>query len=661
MNYQQEYNDLIVKMQYYSDLYYNLDNSDISDYEYDQMTQRVKELEAEHPDLIRLDSPTRKIGGKATFNPVKHRNKMLSLDDIFNKEKIFDWCMDVDEALDHEPVLYLVETKIDGLSVSLRYVNGKLILAETRGDGIYEGEDVTENIKQILDIPLELPEPIPYLEVRGEVYMTKPNFERLNASLEDEVKFANARNAAAGTLRQKDPQVVADRGLNFMAFNLQEIKGYTTDIYEHMQFYDLLNRLGIKHINKYYTCMDVEDIWDAVEMIGKLRGEFDYDIDGAVIKINSFKQRGQLGETAKFPRWAVAYKYPAEEKETRVTDIICQVGRTGRITPVAIFDPIKLCGTMVSRATLHNQAFINTLGINVGSIIKVYKSGDIIPRIRNVVELPWEEKLVPYQIPDSCPCCGSKLYSETQWSDKRCINPNCRARLERSIQNFCSREAMNIEGLGPKSIEMLVQRGVLTSIPDLYFLYKKKDKMIPVLGPKNTEKILEEIELSKERNLEFLLVGLGIPNVGKTIARTLAIRFLSMESLMSANLEELTSCDNISDSVATDILNFFKDFDVCNMIDVLKNVCGVNMFYILPENNEAKLKNQTFAITGSFKDHRRDEIEALITIYGGKYVNSITSKTDWLIAGYNPGSKLRKARDYDVPVISVEEFIVMCS
>lgn len=657
MNYQQEYNDLVMQAQHYSELYYDSDSPAVSDYEYDKLTRRIKELEKEHPELIRLDSPTRKVGGKATFNPVKHRNKMLSLDDIFEKEKIFEWVNDTESSL-HEPVLYLVETKIDGLSVSLRYEHGKLVMAETRGDGIYEGEDVTENVKQILDIPLELPLDIPYLEVRGEVYMSKANFEKLNNGLEEEAQFANARNAAAGTLRQKDPQIVADRGLNFMAFNLQECIGL--DIFDHLQFYTLLTQLGIKHISKYYICQTLEDIWNAIEMIGKLRGEFDYDIDGAVIKINSLKQRIQLGETAKFPKWSVAYKYPPEEQYTKVTDIICQVGRTGRITPVAIFEPIKLAGTVVTRATLHNQAFINTLGINIGSTINVYKSGDIIPRIRNVVELPWDKKQEPYRIPDKCPVCGMELYSETDWGDKRCINPWCSARLARSIENFCGRDAMDISGLGPKNIETLIKYDLVKSPLDLYLLKEKRERMIQA-GISGVDNILEEIEKSKEKSLEFLLVGLGIPNVGKNTARTLAIKFLVIDRIMTASIEELCECDNISDTTAKDIQYFFKQIDVINMIDCLENQCGVNVYYILPDNVVDKLKGQKFAVTGSFKDYRREEIEALILQYGGKFSSTVSKDVDWLIAGNGSGYKLRRARDLNIPIITINEFIVMCS
>ena len=472
--------------------YYNDDNPEISDYEYDQLMLRLKALEREYPDLITENSPTQKVGGTAKRTAgtlVRHDVPMLSLQDVFSREEIEAFVHDIEARMEN-PV-FVVEEKIDGLSLALRYENGTLSRAITRGDGVVQGEDVTENAKVIKDVVQKLKEPLSYFEVRGEVYMTKAAFEAVNErrQLLGLKLFANPRNCAAGTLRQLDSRITKERGLSLFVFNLQAVRG--KDFQTHIEAYNFMKRQGIKVIHAYHVCRTAEEVWDSIEQIGASRGDLPYDIDGAVVKLNDFSQRESLGATSKAPRWAIAYKYPPEEKESVVRSITLSVGRTGRITPTATFDPIRLCGTTVERATLHNQDFIDDLDVRVGDTVVVYKSGEIIPKIKAVVKEKRPERTEPFKIGDRCPVCGAKAEREADSADVKCINQACPAQVESHILNFVSRDAMDIKGLGEKNIAALIEKGFLHTIVDIFRLKEHREELIAqgVVGKeKNTDK-----------------------------------------------------------------------------------------------------------------------------------------------------------------------------
>ena len=510
-------------IEYHNDRYYNMDAPEISDYEYDMMMQELKTLEKEHPELMTEDSPTKHVGGTAKREAgvlVRHNVPMLSLQDVFSKEDIYRFVEEMKEQL--EDPEFVVEYKIDGLSMALRYEDGVLKLAETRGDGINFGEDVTENAKVIRDVKKKLKDPLPYLEIRGEVYMKEKDFEAVNERQEllGKKRFANPRNCAAGTLRQLDSAITKERNLSMFIFNVQDVKGLEFET--HTQGYEFLKRQGIKVIDDYKVCKTADEVWSAICAIGENRGNLSYDIDGAVVKLNRISDREKLGATSKVPRWAVAYKYPPEEKETKVLDIELSVGRTGRITPTAIFEPIRLCGTSVSRATLHNQDFIDDLDIGIGDTIVVYKSGEIIPKVKEVKKEKRPEGTKRFQIPDVCPVCGAKTEREKDTADIKCTSPNCPAQLERHIINFVGRDAMDIKGFGTVYIEALVRLSYLKDVADIYALKDHREELIEqgIIGKeKNTDKLLDAIEKSKENDAYKLLTGLGIANVGKAAAK----------------------------------------------------------------------------------------------------------------------------------------------
>ena len=653
-----EYLELVKKLNHYAELYYAQDEPEISDFEYDTMNNRLKQIEKEHPDWIVPDSPSVRVGWKAEKGVlVKHNVPMLSLQDVFEKEDVYEFVDQMRSEFGDEAE-FLVETKIDGLSMALRYENGELKLAVTRGDGITEGEDVTMNAKQIPDVVRQLKEPVPYIEIRGEVYMTRKAFETVNAKAEEEGSktFANPRNCAAGTLRQIDTRITKERGLSLFIFNVQETRGITFNT--HLEGYEYLKRNGVKVIENCFKCRTADEVWDAIQKIGTMRNDLAYDIDGAVVKLNNLSERSKLGNTIKFPRWAIAYKYPPEEKETRLLDVEVNTGRTGRVTPVAIFEPISLCGTMVSRATLHNQDFIDQLGLGIGDTILVYKSGEIIPKVKevNVNKRPADWK--PYKMPDSCPVCGHKLAREEGGADLKCVNLTCPGTLVNRIVNFVSRDCMDIKGFGTEYIRKLTEGGYIKDIADVFELADKREKLIEekLLGlEKNTDKLLSAIEDSKRQTpADKVLAGLGIPGVGKATAKELIRTFGSVDAIAEADRDALVSVQDIGEISAEGIFNFFRDEGNRNLLSRLKDL-GLNFARAESENAGTALAGLTFCITGTLEGMSRSEAESLIESNGGKPVSSVSKKTSYLLMGADAGSKERKARELGVPIISLEE------
>ena len=577
---EEQIKELRDKINYHSDRYYNQDSPEISDYEFDMLMQQLKKLEKEHPELVTKDSPTQHVGGtaKRTAGVLVHHNvPMLSLQDVFSKEEVVDFVEQMKEQLDDPE--FVVEYKIDGLSMALRYENGDLSLALTRGDGVNFGEDVTANAKVISDVKKKLKDKPEYLEIRGEVYMKNEDFDRVNEQQELLGKkiFANPRNCAAGTLRQLDSRVTKERKLSMFVFNIQQVRGM--DIMTHTQGYEFLKRQGIPIIEDYKVCKTADEVWNAITAIGENRGNLGYDIDGAVIKINRYSDRELLGNTSKVPKWAIAYKYPPEEKETKLLDIELSVGRTGRITPTAVFEPVRLCGTSVSRATLHNQDFIDDLDVGIGDTIVVYKSGEIIPKVKEVRKEKRPDGWKRFMIPDVCPVCGAKTEREKDTADIKCTSPNCPAQLERHIINFVGRDAMDIKGFGTVYIEELVRLGYIKDIADIFELKDHREELIEqgIIGKeKNTDKLLETIEKAKENDAYMLLTGFGIPNVGKAAAKTIMKCFSSILDLEDADRDALMEVDDVGEVSADCIFRFFHDEKNKEMIARLKSL-GVNM------------------------------------------------------------------------------------
>lgn len=663
MDIRQEIDDLRELIRYHNDRYYNQDDPEISDYEYDMLSVKLRKLEEEHPELQADDSPTRKVGGVAKREAgvlVKHNVPMLSLQDVFSKEEVYSF---VEKILkEKEDTVFVVEKKIDGLSVSLRYEEGQFAMGVTRGDGINYGEDVTDNIRMIKDAVLTLKEPVPYLEIRGEVYMKTEDFNAVNEKLEAEGKklFANPRNCAAGTLRQLDPQVVKDRKLSLFVFNVQDSRGISFT--SHSQSLEWLSRQGIKVSEDYRLCRTADEIWEAITEIGESRGSFAYDIDGAVVKVDSLSDREHFGATSKVPRWAVAYKYPPEEKETIIRDINLSVGRTGRITPTAIFDPIRLCGTNVERATLHNQDRIDQLDVRIGDTIVVRKAGEIIPEVLSVVKEKRPEDSVPYSIPLVCPSCGSEAVRDESMADIRCNNLNCPAQLTQHILNFVGRNAMDIKGFGEAYVEALVKEGYVKDIADIYYLGRYRDEMIEkgLIGKeKNTDKLLAAIEKSKDNDIDRLITGFGIRNIGRQAAYELMSYFKSIHRLIKASYEELITVKDMGDISARAIVDFISNHDNQVVLSRLEQA-GVN--FISAEEDagaNAILSGQTFVITGTLPSMGRVQMEELVKKHGGKVSGSISKNTNYLIAGENAGSKLTKAQQLGVSIISEQDILDM--
>ena len=659
-NIKQKIENLRQKILYHNDLYYNQDNPEISDYDYDMMMQELKRLEKDNPEFITENSPTQKVGGTAKRQAgvlVRHDVPMLSLQDVFSREEVDTFVENMQNELSSPE--FVVEEKIDGLSLALRYRNGELERAITRGDGIVQGEDVTANALQIKDIKKKLKDKMPYFEVRGEVYMTREAFALVNEKQELLGKrlFANPRNCAAGTLRQLDSKITKERNLSMFIFNLQKAEG--REFSSHTQAYEFMYKQGMKIIHSYKVCRTKDEVWQAIEEIGARRGNLAYDIDGAVVKVNDFAQREAVGATSKVPRWAVAYKYPPEEKETRVLDIELSVGRTGRITPTAVFEPVQLCGTKVERATLHNQDFINELDIRIGDTVKVYKSGEIIPKVRCVVRDKRPDGTQPFIIGDSCPVCGAKTIRDDK-ADIRCSNPHCPAQIERWIINFVGRDAMDIKGFGMMYIKTLIENGYIKDPSDIYDLYMYRNELIDkgLIGKeKNTDKLLTAIENSKKNAPWRLLCGLGILNIGKAAARSLLNHFGSFDKLAQADEAEIKEVNDIGDISAKQVYDFFQDEDNKKMLEKFK-YAGVNMQQEIVAAG-GKFAGLTFVLTGTLTTMSRNEASELIQSLGGKASSSVSKKTDYVVAGENAGSKLTKAESLGIKIISEAEFTAM--
>ena len=652
-----ELSELRRKIRMYSKQYYDENASDISDYDFDMLMQRLKKIEAEYPELITKNSPTQKVGGTAQREVgvlVPHDVPMLSLQDVFSEEEIRAF---VTGVLSHFPTAeFVVEEKIDGLSLALRYENGVLARAITRGDGTVQGEDVTLNARAISDVINELHEPLPYFEVRGEVYMERAAFAEVNERQEllGLKSFANPRNCAAGTLRQLDARVTRERKLSMFVFNLQRAEGHSFS--SHTEAYEFMRAQGIKIIANYSVCRTADEVWKAITEIGARRGELPYDIDGAVVKVNDFAQRAELGATAKAPRWAIAYKYPPEEKETVLRTIELSVGRTGRITPTAVFDPVQLCGTRVERATLHNQDYISSLDVRIGDTILVYKSGEIIPRVKAVVMEKRPEGTVPYVIGDQCPVCGSHAVRETDTADMKCQNPACPAQVENHILNFVSRNAMDIKGFGESAIIALTRGGYLHDVADIYSLHLHRSELISsgVIGrEKSVDNRLGAIEASKTNTPDRLLTGLGVSGIGRAAAISLMQTFPSIDALQEAartDPQRIRAVPDMGEVSVQKLTDFFSSESGEALLDKLR-AAGVNFESASIVRAGTSLKEKSFVITGTLPTLSREECTALITSHGGTVKGSVSKKTDYLVAGEAAGSKLQKAEDLGIPIL----------
>ena len=647
----QEMQQLQKEVEHHMHLYYDLDAPELEDFEYDRLIHHLMDLEEQYPEYASPNSPTKRVGGSAmnTFREVPHKVQMGSLQDVFSLDELRAFDERVRETVP-EPT-YVVEQKIDGLSVSLEYRNGELAVGSTRGNGLV-GEDVTENIRTIRSIPLKLPQPLPLLEVRGEVYMPVNSFWRLvrEQELREETPAKNPRNAAAGSLRQKDPKIAAARGLDIFCFNIQQLEGTVCE--SHEASLELMRSLGFPVSPDYKVVHTIEEAIRQIEKIGELRGKLGYQIDGAVIKVDSFADRERLGSTAKYPKWAVAFKYPPEEKETVLRSIALQVGRTGAVTPTAEFDPIELAGTTVSRATLHNQDFITQLGVNIGDTIVVRKAGDIIPEVIGVRNHPKDKPA--YVMPTNCPSCGTLLVRDPEVAAIRCPNISCPAQILRSLIHFCSRSAMDIEGLGEAACELLLQQGLAKTPADLYRLTKDDLMRLEGFQTKKAENILAALEKSKQNELGALLFGLGIRNIGEKAAKLLAARFGTLQAVENATHEELLSIEGFGEIMAESVLQYFADDNNRKLCDDLLSL-GLRPW--VPRQASAALAGMTFVVTGTLPGYSRDEIENLIEKNGGKAAGSVSKKTSYVVAGEAAGSKLAKAQSLGVPVLTEQQLL----
>ena len=634
--------------------YYVFDKPTISDFEYDALMRRLQELEAEHPELVTADSPTQRVVGPilAGFAEVRHEVPLESLNDVFSFEELDAFVRRVKESGDTD---FTAEPKIDGLSVAVEYENGVFVRGATRGDGIV-GEDVTENLRTVRSLPLRLQNPPERITVRGEVYMGRAVFAELNdrREIRGETLFQNPRNAAAGALRQKDPKITAGRKLDIVVFNIQVVRGASYET--HAQTLDALREMGFPTV-PYTLCREPEDCRAAVGRIAEEREQFAYDIDGAVIKVNDLALRAALGSTSKAPRWAVAYKYPPEKKESRVLDIVVQVGRTGVLTPKAVVEPVRLAGTTVTNATLHNQDFIEKLDVRIGDTVLLQKAGEIIPEVLEVKLDRRPAGTVPFRLPEFCPECGSRVQRDEDGVAIRCVSPECPAQRIRNIVHFASRQAMDIEGLGPAVVEALVGAALVSSPAQLYALEPQKVAALERMGPKSAENLIAAIADSKGRGLARLITAFGIRQVGQKAAGTLAARFSNLDELMAATEEQLTEIDDIGPVTARFLTNWFQTPQALHQIALLREA-GVS-FESASLVTDSRFAGKTFVLTGALTRFTRDEAEALIARLGGKAGSSVSKKTSYVVAGEDAGSKLRKAMELGVPVLSEGEFLEM--
>lgn len=639
-------------------LYNVLDAPEIPDREYDMLLHELEQLEEKHPELVTPDSPTQRVGGEPMkgFKKVSHEVPMQSLQDVFSMDELRKFDERVSKSLDD--YVYVVEQKIDGLSVSLEYENGVFTRGSTRGDGLV-GEDITANLRTVKSIPLRLRQDVDFLEVRGEVYLPVGDFIELNEKQEvlGGKIFANPRNAAAGSLRQLDPKVAAQRNLAIFVFNVQQVRG--REFITHSESLDFLKKAGFRVSPGYYICKNIDEVIDAVEKIGGLRGNDSYEIDGAVVKVDSLSQREALGSTSKNPRWAVAYKYPAEQKETVLKDIFVQIGRTGVLTPNAVLEPVRVSGSMVSRATLHNIDIINSKDIRIGDHVIIQKAGDIIPEVVEVIKEKRTGNEREFIMPDTCPACGSPVEREENMSAYRCTGIECPAQKFRSIVHFCSKPAMNIDGLGPSLIDLFIKEELIATIGDIYFLKDKRESMkdLERLGEKSVDNLIEAIDKSKGNGLARLLAGFGIRHVGGRAAKLIAGSFPDMDAVMNASEEDLVAIDEVGKIMAKSITGFFANPQTHHLIGRLKEA-GVSMeSRDYGAKKAGALLGKTVVLTGTLPTLKRDEAKKLIEDNGGKASSSVSKKTDYVLAGAEAGSKLTKARDLGITIIDEEEFM----
>ena len=656
MNAKEEIQKLKKTIEEHSRSYYVLDAPTVSDYEYDMLMQRLKALEEENPELKTPDSPTQRVGGEALekFGQIEHEVPLESLNDVFSLEELAAFSLRMDSALTEEHS-YVAEPKIDGLSMALEYENGIFVRGATRGDGRI-GEDVTHNLKTIRSLPLKLKNAPEKLIVRGEVYMSKTVFEELNALREEngEALLANPRNAAAGSMRQLDPKVTASRKLDIIVFNIQTAGDMSFNT--HSETLDFLKEQGFDVV-PYKLCHTIEECCSHIEYMGEHRDEFPYDIDGAVVKINSLAQRASLGSTSKAPRWAAAYKYPPEERESRVADITVKVGRTGVLTPKAVVEPVRLAGTTVTNATLHNQDFIDKLDVRVGDTVVIRKAGEIIPEILSVNKDKRPEGTVPFKLPENCPECGSHVARDLDGVAMRCTSPECPAQLLRNIVQFVSRGAMDIEGLGESIVESLVNAKLISSPAELYYLEPQSVAALDRMGQKSAENLKNSIEISKSRGLAKLLFAFGIRQVGQKAGKVLASHFSDLDELMAATAEELTIIPDIGPVTAGFITEWFKNPQSIHQIELLRKA-GVSL-RSEEVQIDSRFAGKTFVLTGALEKYTRDEAAGIIESYGGKVSGSVSKKTAYVLAGENAGSKLIKAESLGIEIITEEQFADM--
>ena len=653
--------ELREKLEYYAKKYYDDDKPEISDYEYDMMMNRLKALEKEFPELITEDSLTQKVGGhvKEGFKEVTHEVPLQSLQDVFSFEELreFDDKITKKSLEENEEVTYVVETKIDGLSMALEYVDGIFVRGATRGNGLI-GEDVTDNLRTIKSIPKVLKKP-ETITVRGEVFIGTKEFEKLNEEQEILGKslFANARNAAAGSIRQLNSKITEERPLDIYIFNVQKWdKNHYNSHYEQLQY---LKELGFNVNPVCIKCKNQKEVEEAINKIGEDRENLSFGIDGAVVKVDSLSFREKLGTTSKTPRWAIAYKYPPEAKETILKDIICQVGRTGVITPMAILEPVKVAGSTISKTTLHNEDFIKEKGLKIGDTVVIQKQGDVIPEVIKVIEKKRTGNEVEYNMPTRCPVCGSPAVRNEGEAAIRCIGLECPAQLLRSIVHFVSKEGMDIEGLGYKIVEQLIEKGLIKNIADIYSLTLEEIASLKKNGKKFAKNLIDSIENSKKQDLFHLITALGIRQVGTKAAKVLAKKYKTIENLQNATFESLAMTEDVGEITANNIIEFFNQEQTKDVLEKLKEA-GVNMKVLEEEILDNRFEGMTFVLTGSLEKYTRNEASDLIEKYGGKVSSSVSKKTSYVLAGEEAGSKLTKAQELGVNIISEEDFENMC-
>ena len=655
---QKRIEELRKQTDYYAQKYYDDDAPEISDFEYDMLMVELRNLEKEYPQFLSKESLTQKVGGhvKEGFEKVTHEVPLQSLQDIFSFEEVEEFCHKMEEKAQEngiEKVKYVVETKIDGLSSALEYKNGEFVRGATRGNGLV-GEDVTQNLKTVKTIPMEINDKID-ITVRGEVFITKKDFEQMNQEREEneEELFANARNAAAGSLRQLDSKITATRPLDIYIFNVQKIDG--KEFNSHFEELEYLEKIGFNVNPVRIPCETIEEVKEAIRKIGEMRENLTFGIDGAVIKIDDLRFREILGTTVKTPRWAIAYKYPPEQKETLLKDIVCQVGRTGVITPMAILEPVKLAGSTISKTTLHNEDFIKEKGLKIGDTVVIQKAGDVIPEIVKVVEEKRTGKEKDFEMPKICPVCGAEAVREEGEAAVRCTGIECPAKLFRNLVHFVSREAMNIDGLGENIIQQLLDRELIHNISDIYELKFEDIASLKKNGKKFAQNLIDSINASKENDLYRLITALGIRHVGGKASKMLARKYRTMDNLSIATFEELSEIKDIGEVMANSIREFFLQEQTTDLLKKLKSA-GVNMNCLEEESTDKRFEGKTFVLTGSLQKYTRKEAEDIIERLGGKTSGSVSKKTDYVLAGEDAGSKLTKAQSLGVTVISEDEF-----